>query len=214
MGPSDNVDASTVSGALNIIVAGLPPGWEVGHAPWSRMATAQSDTSLASCIGLPVAHLGILSGTTEPGGPHVEPSGWFTSQDGSAGIESYVVVANSAATQQSDVAAIMANGTQSCLQGWFASLDQAGDQIVGVPTVVRVPVAALAGERASGFSATVVTRVDGTKVQVNEELVVLGAGRVEVGLVSESTAAPPPAQSVESSELSGLEHRLKAVTTS
>jgi hypothetical protein len=160
-----------------------------------------------------VAQLGIVTGTTEPGGPKVESSGWFTSQNGSAGVDSYVVVAPSVTTQQSDVAAIMANRTQSCLQGWFASLDQSGDQILGVPTVAAVPVAALSGERAAGFSATVVTQVRGAKVQVNEELVVLGAGRVEVGLVSESTAAQLT-PSIESSELSGLEHRLKAVTTS
>ena len=165
--------------------------------------------ALAGCLGLPVSHVGIVSGTTEPGGPQVASSGWFASPIGSASaFESYVVLTRAVTTEQSDVAALTARPGSSCMQGWFASLDQSGDQIVGVPIVSAVPIAVMSGERAVGFSAAVVTRINGAEVQVNEELVVLGAGRVEVGLVSESKAALMPS-SVESSQLNGLEHRLK-----
>ena len=92
----------------------------------------------------------------------------------------------SVTTQESDVEALTGNGPANCLQGWFASLDRSGDQILGVPTVATASVAVLPGERAVGFRAVVETRIENAEVLVNEELVVLGAGRVEVGLVIEA----------------------------
>jgi hypothetical protein len=143
----------------------------------------------------------------------VESSEWFTSSSGALGFESYVVLTQTVGTQVSDIGPLMGSRAASCLQGWFASLDRSGDQIVGVPTVATVPVAVVSGEQAAGFRASVETRINNAEVQVNEELVVIGAGRVEVGLVSEATGAQVT-PSVESSQLKGLERRLRSVTAS
>ncbi len=140
-------------------------------------------------------------------------SGWFTSPSRASAFESYVLLTQAVTTEESDLAVLSRNRTDSCLQGWFASLDQSGDQIVGVPTVSSVAMPTVAGERAVGFRADVVTRINGADVQVNMELVVLGAGRIEVGLVSESTGSQL-APSADSSELNGLEHRLRSVPSS
>jgi hypothetical protein len=162
---------------------------------------------------MPTSHLGIVTGTPEPSGPLVETSGWFASPSGGSAFESYVGLTQTVPTEESDVSALAGSRTDSCLQGWFASLDQSGDQIIGVPSVSTVAVSVVTGERAVGFRAAVVTRIKGAEIQVNEELVVLGTGRVEVGLVSES-AGTPVAPSVETAQLNGLEHRLRSVTTS
>ena len=64
-----------------------------------------------------------------------------------------------------------------------------------------------------GFRAVVMTLLKGAEVQVNEELVFLGAGRVEVAL----WAFPPGrrcAPSIESSQLNGLEQQTQIVTAS
>jgi hypothetical protein len=145
----------------------------------------------------------------------VYSSGWIASPvAGQAGFESAVVLNQTVATQESDVATLDAGGAASCFQGWFASLDVSGDAIVGVPTVASMTVSALPGESVAGFRVSVVTRPPGKPQQnVNEELVVMGAGRVEVGLVSESVGTPVSA-SLEVTELRGLESRLRVVETS
>jgi hypothetical protein len=162
---------------------------------------------------MPGTQAGIVSGVTEHGGPQVASSGWFASPSGDSAFESHVDLTRAASTEESDIAALKGNRAASCLQGWFASLDQSGDQIVGVPSVSAVPVPVVAGERAVSFSAVVVTRLRGAEVQVNEQIVFLGAGTVEVALISESTGTQI-APSVESSLLNGLEHRLISVTAS
>jgi hypothetical protein len=205
------VDLSAIAGALNIGAAGLPPGWELRKAPWSRVATAQSDAALAGCLGIPATHAGIVSGITEKGDLQVASSGWFASPSGDSAFESHVDLTRAASTEESDIAALKGSRAASCLQGWFASLDQSGDQIVGVPSVSAVPVSVVPGERAVSFSVVVVTRLRGADVQVNEQIVFLGDGSVEVALVSESTG-PQIAPPVESSVLNGLEHRLISVT--
>ncbi len=211
--PSGGVGPGTVAGVLNIVAAGMPPGWTAGGAPWAWVATPQSDAALAGCLGLPVSHAGIATGATQPGGPRVDSSGWFVSPSGASAFESYVVLTNAPATEESDVAALTGNRAGSCMRGWFASPDQSGDQNVGVPTVSSVAVQAISGERAVGFRAAAVTRIKGAEVQVNEELVVLGAGRVEVALVGESIGEQVMS-TVESSQVHGLEHRLGSVTSS
>jgi hypothetical protein len=214
-GPPTGTDPRIAAGALNIVSAGLPRGWEPGAAPWSRVATLQADSALAGCLGLPRAHLGVVTDSTSSGGPRVYTSGWITSPvSGQAGFESAVVLNQTVATEESDVATLDAGGAASCFQGWFASLDVSGDAIVGAPTVTSMNVAALPGESVAGFRVSVVTRPPGKPEEnINEDLVVIGAGRVEVGLVSESVGSPVSA-SVEVTELRGLESRLRVVATS
>jgi hypothetical protein len=212
-GPATGADARTVAGGLNIVAAGALKGWLPGNAPWPRVATAGADSSLARCLGLPVSDIGALVGTSQPGGPTVYPSGWITQASPNAGFESSVELNRSSSTEQSDVAALGGSGAASCLQGWFASLDVSDDAIVGVPTVKAIDVSRGAGESAAGFSVSVSARSGGTLKEVDEQLVVLGAGRVEVGLVSESTGVPV-SPTLEAAELTGLEGRLRTVAAS
>ena len=193
-GPASNADPRTVAGGVNIVAAGALKGWQVGTAPWPRVATAGADVSLARCLAMPVSHIGALVGATQPGGPSVYTSGWITRDSPSTGIESSVELNQSVVTQQSDIATLDGSGATSCLQGWFGSLD----------------VSAEAGESAAGFSVSVSARSGGTLKNVDEQLIVLGAGRVEVGLVSESIGAfVSPA--LEATEVTALENRLRTV---
>ena len=209
-GPASNADPRTVAGGVNIVAAGALKGWQVGTAPWPRVATAGADVSLARCLAMPVSHIGALVGATQPGGPSVYTSGWITRDSPSTGIESSVELNQSVVTQQSDIATLDGSGATSCLQGWFASLDVSDDAIVGVPSVKALDVSAEAGESAAGFSVSVSARSGGTLKNVDEQLIVLGAGRVEVGLVSESIGAfVSPA--LEATEVTALENRLRTV---
>ena len=213
LGPRTGVDLGTVAGGLNIVRASAPTGWQMGPAPWQRASTPQSDDALAQCLGLPVSHVGMLTANAEPGGPAIADSGWFDSPDGVAALESFVVLTQSVSTQVSDLAALMQDRAGSCIEGWFASIDQSGDQIVGVPKASEAPVAVVPGERAAAFQIAVVTRTTDSHLDVNEEIVVVGAGRVEVGLLTESVGAEPAA-SIEATELQGLERRLRSIAAS
>jgi hypothetical protein len=159
---------------------------------------------------LPVSHIGVLVGAGQPGGPAVYSSGWITHSSPDTGFESSVELNRSVVTQQSDIATFDGSGAASCLQGWFASLDVSHDAIVGVPSVKPLDVSAVAGESAAGFSVSVSARSGGTLENVDEQLIVLGAGKVEVGLASESIGAfVSPA--LEAIEVTGLESRMRSV---
>jgi hypothetical protein len=158
---------------------------------------------------LPVARIGVLSGVTEAGGPPVVSSKWFTSAGGQ-GFESATVLTGSVSTEESDLSAFSTPHAASCLQGWFASLDAAGDQIIGVPAVQPLHVAVAAGEHGVGFHVSVSTRSEGTQTTLDEDFIILGGGRVEVALVGEAVGSKVDS-SVVSSELGGLEHRLQGV---
>lgn len=212
-GPASGADAPTVAGALNIVASGLLASWQPGHAPWSRVATAEANSSLARCLGLPVSHIGALVGIRQPDGPRVYTSGWISDGSGNAGFESMVELNRAVATQQSDMAALDLPGAASCLQGWFGSLDVSDDAIVGVPSVKALTISVGPGERAAGFGVSVSTRTGSTQENVHEEVVILGGGRVEVGLVSESIGGIL-SPSFESSELTGIESRLRTVAGS
>ena len=206
--------AASVSRTVGIAASDFPSGWGSGAAPWPRVATEASNVSVASCLGIPVSQLAILTGDDEPGGPLAEDSGWITTPSGqAAGFESVVEVTSSVGAQVSDLRAFAAAAAAKCLQGWFASLDADHDLIVGAPTVQTLRIAFPSGERSAGFSVSIVTELDGRPTNVNEEIVVLGAGRIEADMLSEALGDPVPA-SIESEELSSLGRRLLQAASS
>jgi hypothetical protein len=208
--PPSLVVAGVMSRGVNLTTADLPTGWAPGAQPWVWSATAQADRSLAGCLGVPVGHLGVLTGNTEPGGPTVSDSGWVDSPTApETGFKTYVVPIEQP-TQAYDLSALSSGGAATCLRGWFASLGQSGDQIVSAPDVVTMPVHGLSGQRTAGFKVSLVTRTSQGQVGLDEDIVVLGEGRVETALVSESLGSPV-ATSVENAQLNGIEHRLASV---
>jgi hypothetical protein len=212
LGPGANATEQSVSAVVNVDGAELPAGWRPGRAPWSRVATNGADAALAQCLGMPTSDIGIVTGTTQPQGPPLVPSLWMTSGS-TAGFFSQVALNQSASTVQSDMTALDKRDAASCLRGWFASLDLSGDRIVGVPTVVGFTPAVVAGERVSAFGVSVTESSGGATESVDEDLVILGAGRIEVAVVGEAVGESVDAP-VEASLLSGVENRLLAEASS
>jgi hypothetical protein len=199
---------------VNLVVADLPSGWLDGHAPWGRVATAQANAALAGCLGLAPADVGILTGTPQSSAQPEVSSGWVNSSQGSSeGFESAVALLATVPDEVSALSKLTSVSAASCLQGWFASLDVAQDQIVDAPQLTAIHVTAVAGERCVGFRLKIVTRSGNTQASVQEDLIVLGAGRVEVVLLGEAVGAQINS-ATESSVLSGVEQRLQIVARS
>jgi hypothetical protein len=207
------VTAQTVADTLNIGITDLPAGWLNGSPPWARVATIQANVAFANCLGLPLGHIGIITGLSEPAGNKVLSSSWVdSSARPTEGLESDVSLTPSTSTELEDLQALSSSSAPSCFQGWFASLDETGDQIVKAPTVTEMAVPPVAGERGAALALSLVVKSDGARKSVNEEIAFLGAGRVEVGLITQSIGGLIPA-SLESGALSGLQQRLQAAAS-
>jgi hypothetical protein len=212
-GPASDVTAQTVADTLNIAVTDLPSGWANGRSPWARTATLSANVAFANCLGIPLGHIGIITGSVEPGGPSVVDSSWVDSSAKPAeGFESDVALAPDTSTELGDLQALSSAGAASCFQGWFATLDSKGDQITKPPTVTDVSVPRLTGENGAGFAISLSVETQNKEKAVTEELVFLGAGRVEVGLMAQSIGGPVRS-SLESAALSALEHRLQSAAS-
>ncbi|MFZ0666999.1 MAG: hypothetical protein WAM97_14700 [Acidimicrobiales bacterium] len=213
-GPSPGTTLASVAAALNLSMADFPAGWKDGPAPWSRVAESQANDSLAGCLGIREKDLGLILGIQQPTGPPLLSSGWFDSTaPAQTGFETSVVMTGDAGRQVSDISAFGSSDAASCLQGWFASLDVAHDPIINAPTMSSLPLDLPSGEHGSGFESSVTTRIGSTQKTVDEELFVLGDGRIESALVCESVGAPVNASSV-STQLHDLESRLTSAVSS
>jgi hypothetical protein len=212
-GPAEGANPQTVASVLNIDLAELPSGWHSGSAPWRRVPTSAANSALAGCLGFPATEIGIVTGTDAASGPDVLGSSWATDSAhgsaGPAGFESVVVLTGSSSVASSDLDDLGTSKATSCLQGWFASLDETGDQIVGVPSISRFYPAVARGEVTAGFHISIVTGSSRSPRPVNEDLVVISAGRVEVALFGEALSGKVSA-SVEASLISGISNRLAA----
>jgi hypothetical protein len=219
-GPGPHASSRTVASVLNIDLSELPSGWHSGSAPWRRVATAQSNAALAACLTIPVDDVGIVTGTTTASGPSVLSSNWVTDEPqvstgspGFTGFESAVVLTSSESVARSDVDALDDPKAPSCLQGWFASLDESGDQIIGVPLTSRFSPSVGQAEVAAGFHISIVTGSTASPQHVDEDLLVVSAGRVEVALLGEALNEKVTSP-VEASLVSGISNRLAAEAAS
>jgi hypothetical protein len=215
-GPGPHANSQTVASVLNIDLSELPSGWHSGSAPWRRVSTLQSNSALAACFGIPPEDLGIVTGTTAPSGQTVVSSRWATdaprvstASTGFTGFESAVVLMSSESIARSDVDALDGSKAPSCLQGWFASLDESGDQIVGVPLISRFSPSVGSGEIGAGFHVSIVTGSTASPRPVDEDLVIVSAGRIEVALVGQALNGKV-SSAVEASLISGISNRLAA----
>lgn len=209
-GPGPNANPQTVAGVLNIDRSELPARWRTGRAPWSRTPTLEANSALAGCLGMPYADVGIVTAMTSPSGPSVVQSAWVTAPGRiSNGFESAVVLTPSLSVAQSDLLALQGSKASACLQGWFASLDVSGDQIVGVPSVTRFSPSVGTGETAVGFHASIVTGPTASPRHISEDLVVLSDGRAEVVLFGQAVGSHVNSQ-IEASLIGGISNRLSA----
>jgi hypothetical protein len=216
-GPGPGANPQTVASVLNIDLAELPSGWRSGKAPWPRLSTTQANSALAGCLGIPTADVGIVTGTNAPSGPSVISSAWATNavhgSTGLTGFESAVVLTGSELVARSDLGGLDTSRSTPCLQGWFASLDQSGDQIVGVPSISRFSPTVGAGELTAGFHISIVTGSTSAPRPVNEDILVISAGRIEVALFGQ-TLSGRVSSSIEASLISGISNRLAAEAAS
>jgi hypothetical protein len=219
-GPGPHATVQSVASVLNIDLSELPSGWHSGSAPWRRVSTLQSNSALATCFGIPTEDVGIVTGATTPSGQSVVSSSWATNaprvstgSTGFTGFESAVVLASSESIARSDVDALDGSKAPSCLQGWFASLDQSGDQIVGVPLISRFSPSVGAGETSAGFHISIVIGSIASPRPVDEDLLIVSAGRIEVALVGQALNGKV-SSSVEASLMSGISNRLAAEAAS
>lgn len=215
-GPGPSATLSTVAGSINLELADFPGGWSAGQQPWGRVAAPDANAQLAGCLGIPESDLGVLLGAQQSSGPSVESSGWFesaTSATDKSGLQSVAVLETDSATENFDLSAFASSEAPGCLQGWFGSLDVNRDPIVDAPTMSTVSFTPPAGVRAAGFETVVTTRVGTSDSRVEEELFVLGSGRVEVSLEAVAVGGSIDS-SVLTTELKNIESRLQAAVAS
>jgi hypothetical protein len=198
-GPPASAKPSSVAKEVNLALGDLPAGWSKASAvPYAAVpsafadARATADKELASCVGLPQSHVGILTGATQPGGPHVYPSPIFVTSTGlrPSAISVASVVAN-VTTERSDLAARFKEGIAHCLDSYYDSSFSA-EHISAPPTVNRFTVPEHAGEQVIGIDVHIGITTNGRPAVYDYDVVVIGAGRIEIALGGQQNDEPFP----------------------
>jgi hypothetical protein len=199
-GPPASANPEAIARKVNLNLKELPATWKqfttavpVSGVP-SVFADAQSkaDKALATCLNLPEGHVGIVTGKTEPGGPKVWPSAIFvtTNQFNPSAISVSTLVAN-VATEQSDLAALLRLGTAHCFDQYYQT-SFASEHIISAPLVSQFRVPQHAGEEVIGLDVHVGISLNGRPAVYDYDLVVIGAGRLEVALGAQEDDEPFP----------------------
>ena len=198
-GPAASAKPQTVADQVNLSLADLPKGWsqiklvKISSLP-SVFADLDkvADSNLASCLRLPLSHVGIITGTTEPGGPVVWPSRSFEADTGfhPSAISLTSLVA-STADEQADLAALLQPGVAHCLDEYYKS-SFAGLHPTTAPNVNQFTVPTHAGEEVIGLDVHVGILLDGKPAVYDYDLVVIGAGRLEMAIGAQQDNDPFP----------------------
>jgi hypothetical protein len=198
-GPAASVAAKAVDEDVDLRLSDLPTGWSrvvaVPKAPVpSTFADVNSNSNqrLASCLGLPLSHVGIITGEGEPGGPQVWPSNIYVMNSGlHPSAISVASLVSSATVEQSDLAALLRPGTSHCLDNYYAS-SFASDHITEAPRVNLFDVPGHAGEEVIGLDVHIGITQKGSPPVYDYDVVVIGAGRLEIALGAQQDNEPFP----------------------
>lgn len=198
-GPARTAKALTVAEDVSLSLSDLPRGWSrVVFVPKASVPSpfanvhSNTDQNLATCLRLPLSHVGIITGNAEPGGPKVWPSGIFVMNSGLHPSAITVTSLVSAATvERSDLALLLAPGTAHCLDNYYAS-SFASEHITSAPLVSRFNVPQHAGEEVIGIDVHIGITQKGRPSVYDYDVVVIGAGRLEIALGAQQDAEPFP----------------------
>jgi hypothetical protein len=204
-GPPASANPLTVAGIVNLKLSDLPSGWgnvklvHVKGVP-SPFADAQAtaDSALAQCLALPQSQVGILTGKTEPGGPTVWPSRIFvTSSQFKPSAVSVSTLAASAATEQADLAALLKPGSSHCFDDYY-STSFASEHIISAPLVNQFLVPQHSGEEVIGLDVHIGILLFGRPAVYDYDVVVIGAGRLEIAIGAQQDNEPFPEMALKS----------------
>jgi hypothetical protein len=203
-GPPASAKSLTVAEQVNLSLADLPAGWSkvvfVGKAPVpSAFADVHSslDQNLASCLRLPLTHVGIITGSGEPGGPRVWPSDIYDSNSTlHPSAISVASLVSSATVEQSDLAILLQPGTSYCLDRYYAS-SFASEHVTSAPLVNRFNVVQHAGEEVIGLYVHIGITQNGRPSVYDYDVVVIGAGRLEIALGAQQSGEPFPSSTLD-----------------
>ena len=198
-GPSTTVKPLTVAADVSLSLGDLPKSWSkavfVGKAPVpSPFANVHSLASkrLASCLTLPLSHVGIITGSAEPGGPQVWPSDIFVMNSGlRPSAISVTSLVSTASVERADLAKMLQIGTSHCLDAYYLS-NFVGEHITSAPVVNRFNVPQHAGEEVVGLDVHIGITQSGHASVYDYDVVIIGAGRIEIALGAQQDNEPFP----------------------
>ena len=196
-GPPASAKPGAVAREVNLALGDLPAGWSKAAAvPYAAVPSAfadvraTADKELASCVGLPQSHVGILTGATQPGGPHVYPSPIFVTTSGlHPSAISVASVVNDATTERTDLASLFKAGIAHCLDVYYDS-SYSAEHISTPPRVNRFTVPEHAGEQVIGLDVHIGITTNGHPAVYDYDVVVIGAGRIEISLGAQQNNEP------------------------
>jgi hypothetical protein len=198
-GPPESATALTVAREVNLDLSDLPAGWtKVKVVPFAEVPSAfantrsTADKDLASCVGLPVSRIGVLTGGTQPGGPKVLPSPIFVLKSGfhPSAISVTSLVAN-AGVERADLSALLKPGIEHCLDSYYDS-SFSSEHITTAPTVNRFTIPEHAGEQVIALDVHIGITSNGHPAVYDYDVVVIGAGRIEIALGGQQNDEPFP----------------------
>jgi hypothetical protein len=151
-----------------------------------------------------------MTGSSEPGGPKVVPSPIFVTNSGlHPSAISVTSLVSSAAVERSDLASLLGTGTAHCLDGYYAS-SFASEHVLSPPIVNRFSVPQHAGEEVVGLDVHIDTSTNGRATVYDYDVIIIGAGRVEIALGAQQDDEPFPSAAL-SRMLNAMEARAAAV---
>jgi hypothetical protein len=198
-GPAESATAVSVARGVNLVLGDLPAGWtKVPVVPFAEVPSAfanvrsAADKNLASCVGLPVSHIGMLTGGTQPGGPKVLPSPIYVLNSGfhPSAISVTSLVAN-AGVERSDLSALLRPGIAHCLDSYYDS-SFSSEHISTAPKVNRFSIPGYPGEQVIALDVHIGITSNGHPAVYDYDVVVIGAGRVEIALGGQQNDEPFP----------------------
>jgi hypothetical protein len=203
-GPSVFAKPVTVVAEVSLSLADLPKGWSkavfVGKAsvpsPFANLHTKASQ-NLAACLGLPLSHVGIITGGAEPGGPKVWPSNIFVMNAGlRPSAISVTSLVSTAAVEEADLAKMLQTGTSHCLDDYYLS-NFVGEHVTSTPLVNRFNVPQHAGEEVVGLDVHIGITQSGRPSVYDYDVVIIGAGRLEIAIGAQQDNEPFPSATLD-----------------
>jgi hypothetical protein len=137
-----------------------------------------------------------MTGSTEPGGPKVFPSGIYVMNSGlHPSAISVASLVGSAAIERSDLSALLQPGTARCLDDYYASSFSSEHETSAL--VNRFSVPQHAGEQVIGLDVHIGITQNGRPSVYDWDVVVIGAGRLEIDLGAQQDNEPFPGSALD-----------------
>jgi hypothetical protein len=216
-GPPASASSITVAEDVNLKLSDLPSGW--GNAKLVNIkgvpspfadVQAKADATLAQCLGVPLSQVGIVTGKTEPGGPSVWPSRIFVTKSRfNPSAVSVSSLASSTATEQGALAALLKPGSAHCFDVYYQT-SFASEHITSAPLVNQFRVPQHAGEEVIGLDVHIGILLFGQPAVYDYDVVVIGAGRLEVAIGAQEDDEPFP-EAVLNPAVQAIEARAASV---